>query len=346
MSTKVVAFKESSSNILTPPEIDFRWTFRPLLIWMRIFGIPLSDIRSEKITKSGHFLILLIYALAVYIAEILVICSSIAGKVETTVSFNSKKNQSVASLVNGEVTYYNYMITIMLAHTGLLFVTSTKWHSFVSSLLRLERKRWFSSKDYQRFRRVFIIGSIVLLSVIRIYNECDYILILNSNNLQESALEMVLSWKLLAREDDHLKRIKMLVRILTHIYPYSGAILFCCCGRMAGLMLRQLNHRIEVEIRPGHLKILSDWKHCYASISQLVDRLSGCFGFHLLLLISSILIRMTANTFYSLLEVRDSGWELGNSITSLALVVKDQVYLVTFTLTAHKITQEVIYEFS
>lgn len=137
--------------------------------------------------------------------------------------------------------------------------------------------------------------------------------------------------------------IRRTVLILAHIYPFSGAILFCCCGRVACLMLRHLKSRIESELRPGKLSVLSDWKHCYASISQLIDRLSGSFGFHLLLLISSILIRMTANTFSSILEVRDSTWELKNSITSLILVVKDQVYLIAFTLIAHKMTHEVIY---
>lgn len=169
MSTKVVAFKDSSSNseILTPPaERKFSWVFRPLLLWMRLFGIPLLDIKPAgiKSTKSTRFLILLAYALAVYVTEICVICSSIAGKVEASFS---KQNQTVASLVNGEVTFYNYMITIMLAHTGLLLVTATRWDGVVRSLLQLERNRycWFSNQDYQKFRNTFVIGSGFLLLV-------------------------------------------------------------------------------------------------------------------------------------------------------------------------------------
>lgn len=167
----------------------------------------------------------------------------------------------------------------------------------------------------------------------------------NNTNLQELAIGMGISLAASLNSEDLLERIKGIALIMTHIYPYSGAILFCCCGRVVCLMLRHLKSRIESEIRPGRLNVLSDWKHCYASICQLVDRLSGSFGFHLLLLISSILIRMTANTFSALLEVQESGWNLGNSITSLMMVAKDQVYLITFTLIAHKMTQEVIYEF-
>ncbi len=327
MSTKVVAFKESSSNILIPPERNFWWAFRPLLLWMRLFGIPLSDIRAGKQAKSSHFLILLIYASAVYIIEMFVLSSSIHRKIQASISSTQNNNQTVASMVNGEVSFYNYMITIMLAHTGLLLVTATRWGGVIKALLQLERSRWFSSQDYQRFRRVFIIGSIFLFLVnIYLFESFFFKLMFHSINLQELAIGMGIS---LASSSSWIKGI---VLTLTHIYPYSGAILFCCCGRVTCLMLRQLKSRIESEMRPGRLNVLSDWKHCYASIGQLIDRLSGSFGFHLLLLISSILIRMTANTFYSLLEVRDSGWDLGNSITSLVMVTKDQVYLVTFTL--------------
>lgn len=165
MSTKVVAFKESSSNILVPRERNFWWAFRPLLLWMRLFGIPLSDIRAGKQAKSSHFLILLIYALAVYIIEMFVLSSTIHRKIQASISSTQNNNQTVASMVNGEVSFYNYMITIMLAHTGLLLVTAMRWHGVVNALLQLERSRWFSSQDYQRFRRVFIIGSIFLFLV-------------------------------------------------------------------------------------------------------------------------------------------------------------------------------------
>ena len=112
------------------------------------------------------------------------------------------------------------------------------------------------------------------------------------------------------------------------LYPHSGSILFCCLGQCIKLMLKYLKRRIESEMVSS--PIMADWKYNYALISRLVDRLNECFGFVLLVTISSLFIRIINNTFLSLL---DYGMK-GVSISALLFVVKDLVYLVLLTVTS------------
>lgn len=86
---------------------------------------------------------------------------------------------------------------------------------------------------------------------------------------------------------------------------------------------------------------ISSWKELYLLISQLIDRLNGCFGFTLLVFITFVFVRAVVVSFYMLLDFHHVSWSLFTAIIGMAFIGLDLTYLLSLAVIVHQIRQEV-----
>lgn len=149
MRNRVVALKEQGP-------IDFDWASKPVLVWMRCFGIPLIDMKDLRARNIILYVFFILYALFVYGLNI---------GINLSVVLENPQNVTIdlkTSDWNNIITLQNYFFTVLGIHTALLFSTAFKWNALVQAGHRLAHLK---PKDFRYIRHACLIG-VVLLSLV------------------------------------------------------------------------------------------------------------------------------------------------------------------------------------
>lgn len=160
MSNKVVAFRQESFEDV----VNFSWSCRPILCFIRLIGIPLTPGRPKN--RFG-FRLECCFALAFYVVNIV---NSVMYTVERIThtrdeSQNPSNSSTSTTIMNAYVYYLNYNASSILTHTALIFVAIFGWHELIDALRNLELLHTFKTEDYQRFRTPFMIGLFFVITV-------------------------------------------------------------------------------------------------------------------------------------------------------------------------------------
>ena len=137
------------------------------------------------------------------------------------------------------------------------------------------------------------------------------------------------------------------LRQLSGLYPYVSAIMFCCFGAIAWIMMASLRNRIISEIDLLHevsptlcFKNLADYKRQFGLICEFNNRISSGFSTALLFFILATFVRTINNGFEALIKMKQDG-QMTNSITSLLQSSHSLIYLSIFCYISHNIREEV-----
>lgn len=334
MSTKVVAFKETSDS-----NFNFSWACRPILRFIRLIAIPLTDVRDTT-SRFPSFTAIAIAA-TFYVMHIIFNIINITKAIRIERDRSQNSTDSMTSTMNAYIFYFNYAICTFMGHSGLLFITSLNWNGLIQAFRQMESLRTFQVEEYRRFRYASLIG-LAFISVVslRVQQSCKSSISNTALSFQEVLIQGGIHIMTLLTEETIFHQVQDVVLFVAQLYPFSGVILFCSLGQMVCIMLRHFRRRIEAE-KAGR-KVTISWKRFYIGINQIVDRFNDCFGFNLLIFTTSLFIRIISNTFYALLDFRNDLWTPNAMAITLALLTKDLVYLVTYTVIASRMNHEVM----
>ncbi len=141
------------------------------------------------------------------------------------------------------------------------------------------------------------------------------------------------------------------------IYPNSAGVLFLSMGWMVSKCLQILAKRIEnkanyqikvgrkITLLPNQNKndderMLDDWKRTYLLLDHLVDQLNRSFGLPLLIIFSSIIVRLINNLFKVILSFNVE--ELGrNHFGRIHFLLIDFLGIFLAAYVSHRIKEEV-----
>lgn len=154
--------------------MSFDWSIGPLVSWMKAFGLPLESCRENvKATNSFkriknivvHGIALLAFLVNVetklYSLGMLFIYISKGRDVEAL----NLGISSTTSLWNLTISRVNHAFGACGTHLGLLGWTLIHWRSFIRVLHRIEEEFKLSQSDYQKIRRISLIGVTFLILV-------------------------------------------------------------------------------------------------------------------------------------------------------------------------------------
>lgn len=133
-------------------------------------------------------------------------------------------------------------------------------------------------------------------------------------------------------------RAMIYLRLFSTFYAFSSYTFIICLTFMAAIMLRVLSQRIT----GNDIREIDQWRLCYWLITGLIDKINHCFGFVLLILITSAFIRMINNSFFIISAFRN---QEGNDIVVLFFrfwsVLHEFVFILVTALGSRQVEIEV-----
>jgi len=141
------------------------------------------------------------------------------------------------------------------------------------------------------------------------------------------------------------------------IYPNSAGVLFLSMAWIVIKCLQILSQRIADKAINYHLKVgrkrtlpnqrdvdesmLDDWKQMYLLLDHLVDELNRSFGFPLLIIFSSVIVRMINNLFKVMMSFSVKELD-GRQFGRLHFLLMDLFDIFLAAYVSNRIKEEVI----
>lgn len=141
----------------------FKWSFRPILFWMNLLGIPLT-LSSGGLVK---FSFIFVYSILLFGKETGINIFSVTKLFLEGDSLFSSNVASSTVKWNIYINQLNHTITTFGTHFALMFFALVQWQNLVEVLEYLEKTNFFEQKDYNKFNRICWCGlSLVILVTI------------------------------------------------------------------------------------------------------------------------------------------------------------------------------------
>ena len=145
---------------------NFEGILRGTVNGFRFLGIPLdpSSIRSPVVRYCA-----IVFGLFMFIFNLVANMSVLISEVK---NFDSSTKR-----LNRHINEGNFAITIIIVYTGVLFRTAPNWKGLMNVLYEIEELYIFEKEDFDKLRRIFLIGNIVSLLLVCLcyYYHSNYI---------------------------------------------------------------------------------------------------------------------------------------------------------------------------
>lgn len=137
------------------PSNRFEIIFRKIVFSLRLLGIPLDPSAIKKKSRLLYYWSIGLGLLSIFLNVTL-----------TFYSFSRKENPKTTGQINLLINEINISFTMLLIHAGLFFVTSLRWSNLSSMIIRIEKLGFFQPEDYEKFRKISLVGSIFVLVMV------------------------------------------------------------------------------------------------------------------------------------------------------------------------------------
>ena len=157
---------------------DLEWSLSPILRWMGLLGIPL---KFKKYTGSNtnNFKFKNHSWLSAWLGLLMLIASIVRFVTLITLNvlwfYSTKSEETVIRKRPGSTyswSYFIYMFSDLFntlgSHLALMFLVLPKWNKLAAILYYMERRRFFDTQIYNRFRRVCLWGLGIIIMVLYI----------------------------------------------------------------------------------------------------------------------------------------------------------------------------------
>lgn len=148
---------------------NFEWSFKPIIWWMRLWGIRLDLSRKTKPVFRASMMALAILMLSVNASingySLYSTIDILLGKKDRQIEKGIDREASPAALVNIGMEQ-SFFISFLLGDHLIFFIVSlTTWKKLWAYLVQIEEKLKLPEKFYRKCRISGIIGLIILALV-------------------------------------------------------------------------------------------------------------------------------------------------------------------------------------
>ncbi|EFX71502.1 hypothetical protein DAPPUDRAFT_346842 [Daphnia pulex] len=305
--------------------MSFQWSLQPMIKWMHFIGVYLES--PGKDNSSRFRLFVTAYGFILFFVNVY---SNGMMAAKFLQGFENISHQTTSSVLwNAVVSQTNYILMTIGCQLSLISGAVSTWPGLIHILREMEKERYFVSKDFHHFRRIYLSGLGFLIAVILAILGIAVTIIMSTQNQTKV---------------DTLFQICFTFLL---IFVFSGGALFSCFGWMVASMLTILAERVVEQSNSNCSgcdweKTFVRWRHLYLKISRLVDKMNECYGFLLLFLITSSFVVTINSSFIIMRDVNDEGIDYNCFIHSFFLIIQFSHFAV-LAYVPHRIRESAIY---
>ena len=134
-----------------------------MLKWMHCIGVYLESPGDNN--SRSRFYFVTIYGLILFFINLFCNGIAVAKFIQRVEDVSHHQMSSSSVRWNAAIAAANLLFVTIGSHLSLIFGAYSTWPDLIKILRELEMERFFERKDFQHFRRIYILGLGFLLTV-------------------------------------------------------------------------------------------------------------------------------------------------------------------------------------